>query len=63
MTAFYRGEGVKWLSTIVLVVACFKWVSFLHLIAFFAGYFVALFANNVIPFVLSTKNERSQQAH
>ncbi|HDL5698665.1 ATP synthase subunit I [Mannheimia glucosida] len=53
MTAFYRGEGMKWLVTIILVIGCFKLIPNLDFVWFFVGYFIALFLNNMIPFVLS----------
>lgn len=53
VTAFYRGEGVKWLTTIFLVIAGFKWIPDLQIGLFFTGYVVALLLNNVVPFVLS----------
>ena len=53
MTALYRGEGLKWLATIVLVVASFKLLMNLNLLAFFMGYILMLIFNNLIPFVLS----------
>lgn len=53
MTALYRGEGLKWLLTIVLVVASFKLIMNLNMLAFFIGYIMMLFFNNLIPFVLS----------
>ncbi|AGQ38893.1 hypothetical protein J450_07165 [Mannheimia haemolytica D171] len=53
MTAFYRGEGMKWLVTIILVIGCFKLIPALDVVLFFVGYFIALFLNNMIPFVLS----------
>lgn len=49
MTAFYRGEGIKWLAAILLIVVSFKFVSNLHYIAFFIGYFVALCLNVGLP--------------
>lgn len=55
MGDFYRGEGLKWLITILLVVACFKLLPSLHLVLFFVGYLMALFFNNVIPFILSKR--------
>ncbi|WGE90249.1 ATP synthase subunit I [Actinobacillus arthritidis] len=55
MTAFYRGEGLKWLITILLVILCFKLLPSLHLVLFFVGYLVTLFFNNVIPFILSKR--------
>lgn len=53
MTALYRGEGLKWLLTIVLVVASFKLMMNLNVLAFFIGYIMMLVFNNLIPFVLS----------
>ena len=53
MTALYRGEGLKWLLTIVLVVASFKLIMNLNVLAFFIGYIMMLVFNNLIPFVLS----------
>lgn len=49
MSAFYRGEGLKWGATILLIVASFKLLPELHLIAFFVGYFLALCLNIVLP--------------
>ncbi|WGE31706.1 ATP synthase subunit I [Actinobacillus genomosp. 2] len=53
MADFYRGEGIKWLTAILLVILCFKLLPSLHIVFFFVGYLVALFLNNVIPFILS----------
>lgn len=53
MTALYRGEGLKWLATIVLIVASFKLITHLNVLAFFIGYIMMLIFNNLIPFVLS----------
>ena len=53
MNALYRGEGLKWLLTIVLVVASFKLMMNLNVLAFFIGYIMMLVFNNLIPFVLS----------
>ena len=55
MGTFYRGEGLKWLITILLVVMCFKLLPSLHIVLFFVGYLMALFFNNVIPFILSKR--------
>ncbi|SUT95235.1 MULTISPECIES: ATP synthase subunit I [Actinobacillus] len=55
MGDFYRGEGLKWIITILLVVMCFKLLPYLHLVLFFVGYLMALFLNNVIPFILSKR--------
>jgi len=53
MTALYRGEALKWLATIVLIVASFKLITNLNVLAFFVGYIMMLVFNNLIPFVLS----------
>lgn len=53
MTAFYRGEGLKWLATILLIVGCFKLVFPMDFVWFFMGYFIVLLLNNMIPFLLS----------
>lgn len=52
MTAFYRGEGIKWLAAILLIVVSFKFVSNLHYIAFFIGYFITLCLNVALPAVM-----------
>lgn len=52
MTAFYRGEGLKWLATIVLIVVLFSYYTDLQHLAFFAGYFLGLFGNIAIPIFL-----------
>lgn len=49
MTAFYRGEGIKWLATIVLIVVSFKAYSSLDIKWFFIGYFVFLLLNIIVP--------------
>lgn len=51
----YQGEGLKWFVTILLVTLCLKLYASLHVVLFFVGYFVALFFNNVIPFILSKR--------
>lgn len=49
MTAFYRGEGLKWLATILLIVLAFKFLPNLNYLAFFAGYFLGLVGNIALP--------------
>ncbi|EXI62859.1 hypothetical protein MHD_07005 [Mannheimia granulomatis] len=56
MSSFYRGEGLKWLVTIIFIIVCFKLIPNLDFVLFFAGYFIALFLNNIIPFVLSKRH-------
>lgn len=53
LTAFYRGEALKFILTIVLVGVSFEWLSISHFILFFIGFFVALVLNNIIPFLLN----------
>lgn len=53
MTAFYRGEGLKWLATILLVVLSFKMIPDLHLVGFFVGYFLALCLNIALPIFIN----------
>ena len=53
LTAFYRGEALKFMLTIVLVGGAFKWLSISHFILFFVGFFTALALNNFIPFLLN----------
>lgn len=52
MATFYRGEGLKWLATIMLIVMALKGVSTLNLTLFFAGYFVFLLCNSLLPFLV-----------
>lgn len=49
MGAFYGGEGLKWLVTILLVVLAFKGLPVLLPLFFFAGYFLALLSNVTVP--------------
>ena len=53
LTAFYRGEALKFMLTIVLVGVSFKWLAISHFILFFVGFFTALALNNFIPFLLN----------
>lgn len=52
MSAFYHGEGLKWLVTIVLMVAILKGYSGLNVPFFFGGYFLFLLCNSLLPIVL-----------
>lgn len=52
MVVFYRGEGLKWLLTILFMVGVFKFFLSLQIIAFFAGYFVILLCNSLLPLFL-----------
>ncbi len=57
LTAFYWGEGIKWMATIILLIIGFTAIPHLHIWAFFVGYFLALLLNNVIPFMLSRQTQ------
>lgn len=52
ITAFYRGEGLKWLLTIVLVSIALISDKEMPYGAFFIGYMLALGANSLLPIVL-----------
>ena len=52
MTAFYWGEGMKWLMTMVLIILSLTLLPALKVLFFFAGYFVALLLNVVLPVML-----------
>ena len=53
LTALYRGEAIKFALTIILIAVAFKWFAIASYIAFFAGFFIALMLNNIIPFLLN----------
>ena len=53
LTAFYRGEALKFILTIVLVGGAFKWLAISHFYFVFVGFFTALALNNFIPFLLN----------
>ncbi|MDO5054236.1 MAG: ATP synthase subunit I [Pasteurella oralis] len=52
ITYFYYGEGIKFLLTIVCIIAIFKLFSSMQPIAFFSGYFIAIVLNNILPFLV-----------
>ncbi|TYA28542.1 ATP synthase subunit I [Aggregatibacter actinomycetemcomitans] len=53
LTALYRGEAIKFVLTILLIIFSFKWLSVTYFIVFFTGFFTALMLNNIIPFLLN----------
>lgn len=53
LTALYRGEAIKFVLTILLIIMAFKWLLVTYFIVFFIGFFVALMLNNIIPFLLN----------
>lgn len=56
MTAFYWGEGIKWIVAIVLIVSSLTLVPNLQFLVFFVGYFLALFLNIALPILLNRKS-------
>lgn len=53
MTAFYQGEGIKWFIVVSGLVVSFLGIPNFQAIPFFAGYFITLLLNNLIPMWLS----------
>ncbi|WP_150539444.1 ATP synthase subunit I [Actinobacillus vicugnae] len=53
MTAFYWGEGIKWLTAISLLIASLTLIPSLQILLFFSGYFLALFLNIFLPMLVS----------
>lgn len=53
MTAFYWGEGLKWVIAITLIIASLTLIPSLQFLLFFAGYFLALFLNILLPMLVS----------
>ena len=51
LTSFYLAEAVKFLFTILLVIAFFKWFEITNFLLFFSGFMVALILNNLLPFL------------
>ena len=58
ITVLYLGEGLKWITTIMFIIVCFKLISNLNLAAFFSGYILILILNNLIPFVIVKEKNR-----
>lgn len=56
MTAFYWGEGVKWVVAIILMIASFTLIPDFQFLVFFVGYFLALFLNIALPMLFSRKS-------
>ena len=55
MTAFYQGEALKWLLTIVLIVVVFKCYPIMNFIMFFVGYFFMLLCNSLLPILFKLR--------
>ncbi|AUI66726.1 MULTISPECIES: ATP synthase subunit I [Glaesserella] len=54
MTAFYRGEGLKWLTAIVVIVVALKSYGAMHYFSFFCGFFFILLCNSLLPIILKS---------
>ncbi|QGM79933.1 ATP synthase subunit I [Otariodibacter oris] len=52
MVVLFCGEGIKWGSTIVLIVLFFKLFIDMNIVAFFVGYFFTLLLNSLLPIYL-----------
>lgn len=52
LTALYRGEAIKFILTILFIAVSFKWLGVSRFFLFFAGFFMALVLNNLVPFLL-----------
>ncbi|QIW15127.1 hypothetical protein A4G20_01560 [Pasteurellaceae bacterium RH1A] len=55
MTAFYQGEGIKWVLTILLIIVVLKGYPQRDLGLFFSGYFLMLFTTSFLPLVAKLK--------
>lgn len=53
MTAFYWSEAMKWFIAISLIILSFLLIPQLKVLIFFAGYFLALLLNIVLPVMLN----------
>ncbi|MFZ7240615.1 ATP synthase subunit I [Avibacterium avium] len=53
LTTFYRGGAIKFICTIIFIVLAFKFFAEMNYIAFFAGYFLGLLLNNLMPLMVS----------
>lgn len=49
---FYRGEIIKFLLTIILVIFAFKGFEKMHFVAFFTGYLSSILLTNLVPFLV-----------
>ena len=57
MTVFYWGEGLKWASTIILIIAVFVSYREINFVAFFCGYFLILIFNSLFPILLKSRSK------
>ncbi|MDY4281392.1 MAG: ATP synthase subunit I [[Pasteurella] mairii] len=52
LTKLYRGEIMKFILTVVCLIACFNLYSSIAYATFFVGYFICILLNNILPFVV-----------
>lgn len=52
LTSLYQGEALKWLLTILLIVAAFTLYATIHIALFASGYFLMLVCNSLLPLCL-----------
>lgn len=57
MKPFYWGEGIKWITTIILITVIFITYKSIDFIAFFIGYFVILMTNIVLPIIVKSNSK------
>lgn len=55
VSVFYWAEGLKWVATIVLILLIFQFIE--HHLVFFAGYFITLIGNTVLPFLMKRSSK------
>lgn len=55
VSVFYWAEGLKWVTTIILILLVFQFIES-HL-AFFVGYFITLIGNTVLPFLMKRSSK------
>ncbi|WP_301098534.1 ATP synthase subunit I [Otariodibacter sp.] len=55
MVVLFCGEGIKWGSTIILIVLFFKFFINMNIVAFFVGYFFILLLNSLLPIYLKIR--------
>lgn len=62
LRAFYSGEALKWLLTIVLIILVLKLYPAVQILSFFVGYLFALIANSFVPFVLFQRAKSAKKS-
>lgn len=63
LTAFYKGEALKWAVTIILFIVMLKTnsatYSTMNFLVFFLGFFLMLMCNSLLPFVLAGLKQKA----